>query len=126
MKRLLIAFSVVAVIAAPTALAAGTLTGKYKTTIKGTTALGGALNGTWTLHFTTGHYTVAENGKTVIRGVDTVKANVLTWHDKSGPFACSATGKYKFKMTGKKLKFTKVSDSCAGREAVLKYTFTKL
>ena len=129
MRRLTVALAVIAALAlVPAALAAGGLSGKYKTVIKGDTALGGALNGTWTIKFTRGHYAVADNGKVVIHGVNTYTGNTITFTDKSGPDACKGTGKYTFKVTGTKVKFTKVSDTaaCAGRQAVLNHTFTKV
>jgi hypothetical protein len=100
----------------PVALATGTLSGAYQTKITGDPALGGALNGTWKITFTSGHYKVAHNGKSFGHGTDKVKGDKITLLNGAN---CSSTGKYTFKLTGKKLTFTKISDSCTGRRAVL-------
>ena len=122
LKRLAAAIAAMIMLgAATTALAAGGLSGKYKTTIKGDSALGGALNGTWVIHFTPGAYHVSENGHPITHGKNTIKGNTITFHDTGGTGTCPGTGKYKFKLTGNKLRFTVISDpaSCAGRKRVL-------
>jgi hypothetical protein len=129
MKRLILALAVIgALVAIPSALAAGTLSGKWKTKISGDHALGGQLNGTWVIKFTPGHYSVTDQGKNVLKGVNSITGNKITFTDKSGAAKCSGTGHYKFKINGSKLTFTKVSDSssCAGREGVLAHKFTKV
>jgi hypothetical protein len=129
MKRFALAVSVIAALGlCSVALAASTLSGTYKTKIT-SSALGGQLKGTWTIKFKSGGYTVAANGKVVILGKFSIKGSEITLKDKSGPDKCPAPGTYKFKLKGKTLKFTKVSDSnpsCAGRPIVLKGTFTKV
>jgi hypothetical protein len=128
MKRFAIAVSVVAALGfCSVALAASTLSGTYKTKIH-TTALGGALDGTWTIKFNSGGYTVTDNGKVVIHGKDKIKGTKITLTDKSGPDACKmGSGSYKFKLKGSKLTFSKVgSDPCVGRVDVLKGKFTKV
>ncbi len=129
MKRLAIVTTVLAALAlASAALAASKVSGTYQTKLH-SNALGGLLNGTWTLSFKGGKYTVADNGKAVIDGKYTIKGNKVTLRDKSGPDACPAAGVYKFKLKGKTLKFTKVSDpnpACQGRVIVLKSAFTKV
>lgn len=117
MKRLVaVVFAAVVLGLVPAALAAGTLSGSYKEKIKGDPALGGALNGTWVLTFTPGHIKVAHNGMTAGHPADTIKGDKITiFHGVK----CSSTGKYKFKLAGKKLTFTKISDSCVGRRDVL-------
>ena len=128
MKRLAIAAAIVAGLAlSSAAVAAGTLSGTYKTKVH-TTALGGQLNGTWTIKFKTGAYTVTDAGKVVIHGKYTIKSGKISLTDKSGPDKCPGTGVYKFKLTGKALKFTKVSDkpACIGRQTVLAGNFTKV
>ena len=77
--------------------------GQYKTVVKHPKFL----RGTWVLTFINGHYQASYNGR---------------------PGRCRGTGKYKFKLTMGKLKFTKISDtkSCAGRAAVLSHTFTEV
>ena len=129
MKRLAITASVAAALAlSSAALAAGTLSGTYKTKITGT-ALGGSLNGTWTIKFKSGNYTVTDEGIAVVHGKYSIKGTKITLNDKSGKDACPGPGIYKFKPTGKKLKFTRVSDpneNCIGRVTVLAGSYTKV
>lgn len=129
MKRFAIVTTVfVALALCSAALAASTLSGSYRTKIK-SSALGGALNGTWTIKLKGGKYTVADNGKVVIHGNYAIKGSKITLRDKSGPDACPAPGTYRFKLKGKSLKFSKVSDpnpACVGRVIVLRSTFTKV
>jgi hypothetical protein len=134
MKRFALAVSVIAALSlCSVALAASTLSGTYKTKVN-STAQGGFLNGTWTIKFKNGHYTVTDNGMVVIHGKDTIKGSKITLQDTSGKFACrgkKSAGTYKFKVTGKKVKFTKVKEStkscAAGRVVVLTSgSFTKI
>jgi hypothetical protein len=129
MRRLAIGITfAVALALCSVALAAGTLSGTYKTKIH-TSALGGAVNGTWTIKFKSGAYTVTDNGATVIHGKYKLKGSKITLTDKSGKDACPAPGTYSYKLSGKTLKFTKVSDSnpaCVGRVTVLGGKFTKV
>jgi hypothetical protein len=131
MKR----FAFLVVIAAtmaltPAALAAGTLSGKYKETISGDSALGGALNATWVLKLSNGHYRVSDNGTVVVHGKYKIKGNKITVFGGTGEASCPAKGTYKFTLTGTKLKFKVVSDSnpaCIGRKLLLTHgTFTKI
>jgi hypothetical protein len=75
------------------------------------------------IDFTAGHYKATDDGHLVVKGKDTITGNEITLHDKSGSDVCPTPGKYKFKLTGTKLKFTKISDSssskCIGRVDVL-------
>ena len=81
-----------------------------------------------------GLYTVTDNGAIVIHGTDRIKGSKISFKDRGGKDSClgaGTTGTYKFKLTGKKLKFTKVSEtkkSCGqGRAVVLTSgTFTKV
>ncbi len=141
MKRYAVAAVVVAALAfGCVALAAATLSGTYKTKVH-TSALGGALNGTWTIKFSgsipgsnLGLYTVTDNGAKVLHGRDTIKGTKISFQDTGGKDAClgtGTTGTYKFKLKGNKLKFTKISEtkkSCGqGRAIVLTSgTFTKV
>ena len=130
MKRLVCAVALVAVLGlASVASAAGGLSGKYKTVIH-SSAFGGALNGTWIIKFSHGTYRATDNGHAVVHGKFRIAGNKLTLKDASGPNACPVKGVYKFKVSGRKVRFRKVSDSlspaCAGRVAVLAHTFTKV
>ena len=78
--------------------------------------------------FTKGHYKAAANGTVVVKGKNTIKGKKISFTDTGGPGKCKGTGKYTFKLTKGKLKFTKISDtkSCAARAMVLSHTFTKV
>src|SRR5581483_2038498 len=117
MKRLVaVVIAVVALGLVPAALASGMPSGAYKTKITDDPALGGALNGTWVVTFSPGHYKVAYNGKPVGHGTDTIKGHKITF---SKGAKCSGSGKYKFELAGRKLTFSKISDACVGRRDVL-------
>lgn len=125
MKRLAVALTALLLLTlTASALATGTLSGKYKTVIKNDTDLGGALNGTWVLKAKSGHYQATDNGNLVVKGKYKIKGSKITLNDTGGPGKCSGTGKYKFKLSasGSKVSFTLISDpaaSCAGRKDVL-------
>jgi hypothetical protein len=129
MKRLAILTMLLAMMAmSSVAAAAGTLSGTYQTKI-GAKPLGGQLKGTWTIKFSHGNYKVSENGATMVRGKYTISHGKLSLGHESGKAACPGTGTYTYKISGKKLKFTRVSDGtapCAGRAAVLAGHFTKI
>jgi hypothetical protein len=116
-------------LACSVALAAGTLNGKYSTTIH-SSALGGQLNGTWTLDFDHGTYTVGVDGQQVLTGKYSIHGHKVTLQNGHGHVACSVRtpATYTFKLSGKKLTFRKDSGSkqCVGRDDVLSHTFTKV
>ena len=94
--------------------------GKYRTTVK-TPA---RLKGVWVLDFLKGgKYTIADNGAVVVRGHFTSTSRIYL-SGETGPAACSQFGVYSWKRVGKILRFTRISDSCAGRAAVLGLPFT--
>jgi hypothetical protein len=141
MKRFALAVSVLGALGlCSVAFATSTLSGTYKTKIH-TSALGGAVNGTWTIKFSgmspgssQGLYTVTDNGHKITHGRDTIKGNKISFKDTGGKDSClgaGTTGHYKFKLKGNKLKFTKISETkkgCGqGRLIVLTSgTFTKV
>ena len=123
MKRLaLVGVALIVLGLASTAMATGALSGKYKTVIKNDSALNGLLNGTWVIKFSNGKYAVTDNGHATVNGKFTTSGSKISLKDTGGPGKCPGTGKYKFKKTGSKLTFTKISDpapACAGRAGVL-------
>jgi len=129
MRRLVITVTVSVVLSlAAVALAASALHGTYKTRITGH-ALGGAVNGNWTINFNSPNYTVTDNGAVVVHGKYSISGTKITFNDKSGRAACPTPGIYSYTLNGSKLKLTRVSDSfakCAGRETVLAGSFTKV
>ena len=122
MKRLAVCVSVIAALALPMAvLANGALPlGKYRANVK-TPA---RLKGVWVLNFMkNGKYTITDNGAVVVHGHFTSTSRIYL-SNETGPAACPQFGVYAWKRTGKTLKFTKVSDPCTGRAAVLSLPFT--
>jgi hypothetical protein len=122
MKRIFTAAVVVAALTlcSVAVAAAGSLKGKWTETIQ--TGGQSPLNGTWTFKATGSKYTVSVDGSFVDRGNYTIKGSKVSFKDTGGPAKCPGTGVYKFKVKGKTLKFTLVSDknaACAGRRGVL-------
>jgi hypothetical protein len=126
-KRIALTVVLAVLALVPVALAASTLNGAYKTTIKGS-KFGAAINGRWKLKLSTGHYRALHNGTLVVKGVDTVVGHKITLTDTGGPGKCKGTGNYRYQLAGDKLTFTKISDAkaCAGRQEVLKHTFKRV
>ncbi|HUA70618.1 MAG TPA: hypothetical protein VMA96_06040 [Solirubrobacteraceae bacterium] len=124
MKRIFTAVVVVAGLAFCSVAAAAvssSLNGTYKTTVSNSTALGGALNGTWTVKLKNGVYHVADDGHAIVHGKYTVKGHKISLKDTGGEGKCPGTGVYKFKVSGTSVTFTKVKDAaaCIGRTTVL-------
>jgi hypothetical protein len=121
-RRLLIAVVFVAALTlCSVAVAAANLAGTWKETIH-SAALHGALNGTWTFKANNGTYHVADNGQPIVHGNYTIKGSKISLKDAGGTGKCPGTGVYRFKVSGKSLKFTLVSDkaaACIGRRTVL-------
>ena len=122
-KLAIVAVGVVAVAASSLALAEGTLNGKYATTIKSPPDL----KGTWVLNFQKGGtYTVALNGKALARGKYSATARTITLREPAAN-GCGGSGKYTWRKSGKRLRFTRITESpkCAARAAVLAHTFSQ-
>ena len=123
-RQLAIAALVAAAFAASSlALAAGTLNGKYATTIKTPPDL----KGTWVLNLQQGGtYTVALNGKALARGTYSATATTITLREPAAN-GCGGTGKYTWRKSGKRLTFTRITESprCAARAGVLVRTFVQ-
>lgn len=126
MSRSAIAAGVAVTLAlSPAALAAGVPSGKYRTTITS-----GEEKGVWTFTFTkSGAYTVRGDFPGLIRGKGKYSGTTMTFdHETNGTQeTCGeAAGRYRFTITGRKLKFARISDSCEGRRSVLSHTLTRL
>ncbi len=125
MKRFAFGAAVIAtLVSASVALAGGSLAGKYTTRI----ASPAQFKGTWALNFAkNGTYTVADNGRILVHGKYSTSGSKLTLGHETGPAACPKSGTYTWARSGKKLKFTPLSDpaSCSGRSTVLAHTFTQ-
>lgn len=117
LAAVLLALSVASV-----ALAAGGL-GKFETKItgKGAKTERGMLDGTWTLALrspTSGTVNLTWNGRKAGGGTYAISGSTITLTPKKNG-GCKTTGKYTFKLTGKSLTFTKISDTCTVRRDVL-------
>ncbi|HJZ67080.1 MAG TPA: hypothetical protein VKF81_02960 [Blastocatellia bacterium] len=68
-----------------------------------------------------GKVTVSRNGEVLVESTYKVVKDELEVRDEKGALACAPeqTGKYKWKMEGKRLVFTKVEDQCEGRATAL-------
>ena len=76
----------------------------------------------WSLKYDdSGKVTVSRNGEVVVEASYKVKGDELEVTDEKGPMACdrTQTGKYKWKLEGKKLTLTKMTDECDGRSSAL-------
>lgn len=126
MKQSAIAAGVVALLAlSPTAVAATVPSGTYRTNIRS-----GDVKGTWTFVFTkSGSYTVRGDFPGLIHGKGKYSGTTMTFdHERNGTReTCGeAAGRYRFTITGRKLTFAKISDSCEARRNVLSHTLTRV
>jgi len=122
MKRLAVAASMIAALTLPSFVLAGRdlPLGKYTTNVKAPARL----KGVWVLNFAKGGtYTITNNGAVVVRGRFTSTSRIY-FSNETGPAACPQFGVYAWKRAGKTITFTKISDSCIGREVVLALPFT--
>jgi hypothetical protein len=125
MKRLVtLTAALLVCIAAPIALASGG-PGKFTTTLAGKSAKTehGKLDGTWTIGLsspTSGKVKLTWNGERSGGGTYVISGSTITLTPKKGG-QCTGKGKYKFKLSGDKLKFTVIKDSCTVRRDVLTY-----
>jgi hypothetical protein len=126
MKRLALIVALLAGLAGAASATTPNINGVYQTKITGKSPA--ILNATWLLSIAQSRaFAVARNGTTVIGGKLTIAGSKLTFHDVTGPMACTgaqATGVYTYTLNGKTLKLRKVKDSCVGRSTVLSSTFT--
>ena len=124
LKHLAVAASLVAMLAlSSVALASGTVTGTYTTSIKSPAQF----KGTWVLKFAKGGNYTVDNGQLLIRGRYSTNGSRITFGHETGDGACAKSGTYTWKKTGRTLKFTRVSESpiCSGRSGVLAHAFTQ-
>jgi hypothetical protein len=149
MKRLALTLGLALALLATSsaALAAGSLRGTYKTTIPNGPGIPPGFDTTWKITFTPplvarvpgkptrrtpGGYTFYQNGTTMVdSGTYKISGSKITFKDQhTGGISCPSTGTYRFKLTGKRLKFTVISDpanNCFGRRVVLTaQPFTKV
>ena len=105
---------VVALALTPSASAAPTLTGKYRGTI--TT---GFLKGTWRITFNRSKKTYKVTGPFgSLTGHNRYSGSTITFYRESEGTMCPMPGKYRYRLRGTTLKFTKISDPCSPRVIV--------
>jgi hypothetical protein len=74
-----------------------------------------------------GRYTVREGGRVGERGTVAITAHGISFGHETGFLACPGCGLYKWELTGKRLKFTRIKDrACPGRAGVLAQAFTRV
>jgi hypothetical protein len=86
--------------------------GAYQATIKEPSNLKGA----WRIEFHAGTDTDFLNGEKVASGTYTISGTTITFAQPAvptgSPETCRSPGKYTFRLPGRTLKFTKISDPC--------------
>jgi hypothetical protein len=124
LKRLAVAAVVIVALAASSvALAAGGVSGTYRTTINSPAQL----KGKWTLTLAkSGTYTVAVNGKALARGRYSTTGKTITFVE--GRSGCGGSGLYAWQKAGRTLTFKRKREaaSCPERAAVLAHRFTQV
>jgi hypothetical protein len=111
---------------------ASTPSGSYTTKISPAEGLGRLTPGTWTIAFGKGgSYTIEKSREiglatgpgSYYRGTTLVITPLSELAHPCGPG--SATGRYRLKLSGDKLRFIRIVDNCQTRSAILAHTFTK-
>jgi hypothetical protein len=124
MRSGVVCLMLVAMLAVSAVAATAGLTGTYATTITGKH---GVPSGLWRLDFKpSGELTLSAHGTALGTAKFLSSTTEVKIKDNPGPGTCPGTGVYKFKLTGRTLRFRLVNDpTCAGRRFVLSHTFTK-
>jgi hypothetical protein len=110
---------VLAAVTAATAVAAGGLSGTYKTTLTKPVYL----KGTYRITFTSGGFTVHGPYGYVTHGSDRVSGSRITIR---GGGRCGSPGTYTFRRSGNSLSFHKVSDPCPRATLITAHAWTKV
>jgi len=79
-------------------------------------------NDKWSFKCEKDKFTASRNAVVVVEGTFKVAADVVEFSDEKGPFASIGdrkSGKYRWKLDGEKLTFTRVEDKSDGRAEVL-------
>jgi hypothetical protein len=133
MRQALVALAAAAaLVGSSVALAAGSLTGIFTTTVKGKTPA--ALNGDWAIRIkASGDYQIAKrvgsSGQVLVTGHAKIAGGRITFQKETGPAACKgnvSVGRYAWSLKGKTLTFLRLADKCVGRRTILGGTFTKV
>lgn len=115
MKGLAVVVAAVVTLAlAPSASSAATLNGKYRGTITS-----GFLKGTWRITFNRSLRTYKVTGPFgTLTGHNRYSGSTITFYRESEGTMCPGPGRYRFRLSGSTLKFTKISDPCTPRVMV--------
>ena len=133
MRQALLALAATAaLVGASVALAAGSLTGIFTTSVKGKTPAN--LNGDWAIQIkSSGEYEiqkrVGNGGQLLVTGHAKIAGAQITFQKETGPAACKgseSTGRYGWSLKGKTLIFTRYADKCVGRRTILGGKFTRV
>ncbi len=135
MRQALIALAAAAaLVGSSVALAAGSVTGIFTTSVKGKTPA--SLNGEWAIRIqATGDYQIAKrvgttaNAQVLVSGHATLAGGKITFQKETGPAACKgkvSVGRYAWSLKGKTLTFQRLADKCVGRRTVLGGKFTQV
>jgi hypothetical protein len=133
MRQALLALAATAaLVSASVALAAGSLTGIFTTSVKGKTPAN--LNGDWAIQIMkSGEYEiqkrVGNGGQLLVTGHAKIAGTQITFQKETGPAACKgseSTGRYGWSLKGKTLTFTRYADKCIGRRTILGGKFTRV
>ena len=106
--------AVVAMALSPGAPAASRLSGKYRGQITS-----GFLKGTWTMTFNRSRLTYKVTGPFgSLTGHNKYNGSQITFYKESEGTICPGAGVYRYRLTGRTLKFTKVREPCSPRAIV--------
>ena len=99
--------------------------GTYQTTIKEPASL----KGVWRIEFHAGTDTDYLNGTKVASGTYTISGTTISFAQAAvpsgSPVTCRSPGKYTFRLPGRTLTFTKISDPCNSvRSELLSHRFS--
>jgi hypothetical protein len=97
---------ILAAVPASLAMASGSLSGTYVTTVK----TAGSLNGTYHITFTPGHFELKAPYGITGHGTYTLAGSKITVHGPSA--SCTSAGVYEYKLTSSSITFRKIKDSC--------------
>ena len=98
------------------------LAGTYVATVP---ASAGVYSGHWSITFAHGKDAVKRNGTPFVSEHVTVTGHTVTFRSIAGPHACPQPGRYKWALSGAHVRFTRISDGCAGRISTLSHELTK-
>ena len=125
MKRITALVAVLLPLTAGSIALAASGPGKFQTKITGNGAktAHGMLDGTWSIDLlspTAGAVNLTWNGKRTGGGTYVIRGSMITLTPK-GNGSCTTKGKYTMKMSGHKLTFKLIKDTCTVRRDVLTY-----